>query len=100
MIFTIERYAGACGAIFVRVGNTGEPHECEALVAVCSYLGVNWQSVPWLGRVCDNVTQDMITLALNKAKEAGLWRQSEHSRNKTYFEIDDTAPSSVTVSVP
>ena len=92
-----------------------DPQECEAVVGTCLWSGGRLTMHPILedsdgsylvrstGRpfeeVAVRVTTAQVGQALAAAREAGLWRESEHSWRKRYSELDPSAPTSVTVEV-
>lgn len=98
MRFIVKRYGGASSGIFYVLDNAMTDADL-ALVGIASYMGNHFEMVKWFGRVCEEVTEAHVRKAVEVAVVKGLWRQSEHSRTKRYFEIAHDAPTSVVVDI-
>jgi hypothetical protein len=86
-----------------------DPQECERMVGVGHRHGgglyqyfTDNRASPWTPfdeAVNDEVTETDCCAAITLAAKAGMWRQTEHSANKRYFELDRSAPATVTCYV-
>jgi hypothetical protein len=101
MRFIVKRYGGASAGVFLILPDDGEVKTDMdlALVAHASYMGNHFEMVKWFGSVCEDVTEAHVRKVVEVAKVKGLWRQSEHSLTKRYFEIAHDAPTSVVVDI-